>query len=262
VPLVSTCHTWYDTDRMVRLYGALDRFVLRRYARVVAVSDEVKRRLLKAGVREERIRIVRNGIDLRQFEGAEATLRAEFGDAVVVGLVGRLAWEKGVDVFLRAAAKVLVEFPEVRFVVAGDGPDREKLDGLIEELGIGARVAMLGRREDMAGVYASLDVMVSASRQEGLPMAILEGMASGRAMVATAVGEVPKLVVDGKTGVLVQAEDVEALAAGIAGLLRDKERRARLGAAARERVRAEYSAERMAGEYLRVYEEAMAAVRR
>jgi glycosyltransferase involved in cell wall biosynthesis len=262
VPLVSTCHTWYDTDRMVRLYGALDRFVLRRYARVVAVSNEVRRRLLKAGVCEERIRIVRNGIDLRPLEAAEATLRGEIGDAVVVGLVGRLAWEKGVDVFLRAAARVLAEFPEARFVVAGDGPDREKLEGLIGELGIGGSVKMLGRREDMAGVYASLDVMVSASRQEGLPMAILEGMASGRAMVATAVGEVPKLVVDGKTGVLVQAEDVEALAAGIAGLLRDPERRAGLGAAAREMVRAEYSAERMAGEYLRVYEEAMAAVKR
>jgi glycosyltransferase involved in cell wall biosynthesis len=262
VPLVSTCHTWYDTDRMVRLYGRLDRFVLRRYARVVAVSDEVKRRLLKAGVREERIRIVRNGIDLRPFEGAEATLHGELGGAVVVGLVGRLAWEKGVDVFLRAAARLLVEFPEVRFVVVGDGPDRDKLEGLIGELGIGAHVAMLGRREDMAGVYASLDVMVSASRQEGLPMAILEGMASGRAMVATTVGEVPKLVVDGTTGVLVATADVEALAAGIAGLLRDPERRARLGAAAREMVREEYSAERMAAEYLRVYEEAMAAVQR
>jgi glycosyltransferase involved in cell wall biosynthesis len=260
VPLVSTCHTWYDTDWMVRLYGALDRFVLRRFARVVAVSDEVKRRLLKAGVREERIRIVRNGIDLRPFEAAKASLRGEFGEAMIVGLVGRLAWEKGVDVFLRAAAKVLVELPEVRFVVVGDGPDREKLEGLIEELGIGASVAMLGRREEMAGVYASLDVMVSASRQEGLPMAILEGMASAQAIVATAVGEVPKVVADGKTGVLVAAEDVEALAAGIAGLVRDPARRARLGAAARQLVREEYSAERMAAEYLRVYEEAIAVI--
>jgi glycosyltransferase involved in cell wall biosynthesis len=205
---------------MVRLYGRLDRFVLRSFARVVAVSDEVRQRLLDAGVRAERVRIVRNGIDLRPFDAARATLRGEFGEAAIVGLVGRLAWEKGVDVFLRAAARVLVEFPETQFVVAGEGPDRALLGGLIEELGIGARVTMLGRREDMAGVYASLDVMVSASRQEGLPMAILEGMASARAMVATAVGEVPKLVVDGRTGVLVAAEDVGALAAGIAGLLR------------------------------------------
>lgn len=91
-------------------------------------------------------------------------------------------------------------------------------------------------------------------------MAILEGMASAQAIVATAVGEVPKVVADGKTGVLVAAEDVEALAAGIAGLVRDPARRARLGAAARQLVREEYSAERMAAEYLRVYEEAIAVI--
>jgi len=193
VPLVSTCHSWYDTDRIVRLYGALDRFVLRRYPRVVAVSDEVRRRLLKAGVREQRIRMVRNGIDLRQFAAAEPSLRAEFGAAPIVGLVGRLAWEKGVDLFLRAAAKLLPQFPQARFVVAGEGPDREKLQQLIADLAIGESVAMLGRRDDMAGVYASLDVMVSASRQEGLPIAVLEAMASARAVVATAVGDVPSI---------------------------------------------------------------------
>jgi glycosyltransferase involved in cell wall biosynthesis len=259
VPLVSTCHSWYDTDRIVRLYGALDRFVLRRYPRVVAVSDEVRRRLLKAGVREQRIRMVRNGIDLRQFAAAEPSLRAEFGAAPIVGLVGRLAWEKGVDLFLRAAAKLLPQFPQARFVVAGEGPDREKLQQLIADLAIGESVAMLGRRDDMAGVYASLDVMVSASRQEGLPIAVLEAMASARAVVATAVGDVPSIVLDGKTGVLVPAGDVDALTAAIAGLLRDPERRARLGAAAREMVRDQYSAERMAAEYLKVYNEAIAA---
>jgi glycosyltransferase involved in cell wall biosynthesis len=257
VPLVSTCHTWYDTDRMVRLYGALDRFVLRRYARVVAVSDEVRRRLLKAGVREERIRIVRNGIDLRPFEAAKASLRGEFGEAVIVGLVGRLAWEKGVDVFLRAAARVLAEFPEARFVVAGDGPDREKLEGLIGELGIGGVWQDAGAAGGHGGgvCVAGCDgVGVAAGgAADGDPGGDGEragdgGDRGGRGAEAGGGWE------DGRAGA---AEDVEALAAGIAGLLRDPERRARLGAAAREMVRAEYSAERMAGEYLRVYEEAI-----
>jgi glycosyltransferase involved in cell wall biosynthesis len=273
--LVSTCHTWYDTDWRVRLYGALDRFVLRRYVRVVAVSEEVRGRLLRAGVDAARVRMVRNGVDLGPFAGAEpgtgsgggSGLRAELAGALpagapLIGLVGRLAWEKGVDVFVHAAARVAEEFPEARFVIAGEGPERAMVEGLIGELGMGAKVTMLGRRDDMAGVYASLDVMVSASRQEGLPMALLEGMASGRAIVATAVGEVPGLIADGETGMLVAAEDVATLAAGIAGLLRAPERRARLGAEARRRVQEEYSAERMAGEYLRVYEEAVAAVRR
>ena len=99
VPFVSTCHTWYDNDLLVTLYGKLDRFVLRNFARVVAVSEEVKQRLLKAGMRAERIRIVRNGIDLRPFDGAAPSIRDDSA-TLHVGLIGRLAWEKGVDVFL------------------------------------------------------------------------------------------------------------------------------------------------------------------
>jgi len=101
-------------------------------------------------------------------------------------------------------------------------------------------------------------VMVSSSRQEGLPMAILEGMASGLPLVATAVGGVPTLVQDGRTGVLVQTEDVEALAEGITRLFQDSALRQKFGAAARELVREEFSAERMAKDYLRVYQNAVA----
>ncbi len=199
---------------------------------MVAVSDEVRQRLLKAGVREEKIRMVRNGIDLRPFDGAQAShAETASGRSAHWWLAWWGGWRgrRGSIVFLRAAAEVLVEFPETRFVVVGEGPERAKLERLIDELGIGESVKMLGRREEMAGVYASLDVMVSSSRQEGLPMAVLEGMASGLALVATAVGEVPTVVEDGRTGVLVPAEDVEVLAAGIAELLRDPEKRRAAG---------------------------------
>jgi len=261
VALVSTCHTWYDTDWMVSLYGVADRLVLRGFARVVAVSDEVKQRLLKAGVRNDRIRMVRNGIDLRPFDGATPSLRGGGSGGLIVGLVGRLAWEKGVDIFLLAAARVLVEFPYANFLVIGEGPDREKLERSIDELGIRQSVTMAGRRDDMPSVYASFDVIVSSSRQEGLPMAILEGMASGRPLVASAVGDVPTVVQDGQTGLLVPAEDVERLAAAIMELLRDPPKRARFGAAAKQLVEDQYSAKRMTADYLRVYVEAIAAVK-
>jgi glycosyltransferase involved in cell wall biosynthesis len=263
VPLVSTCHTWYDTDRVVSLYGKVDRLVLRRFARVVAVSDEVKHRLLGAGVREDRIRIVRNGIDLRPFARAipsPAEAKQPERD-LVLGLVGRLAWEKGVDVFLAAVARVASEFNAARFVVVGDGPDREALERQIDDLHIRERMTLAGRQDDMATVYAGFDGMVSSSRQEGLPMAILEGMASGLPLVATAVGDVPTVVRNGSTGVLVPPDDAERLAAAMLELLRDPATRARLGAAARQLIADDYSAERMAADYLRVYEEAVAQVR-
>ncbi|MBB5329661.1 glycosyltransferase family 4 protein [Tunturiibacter gelidoferens] len=259
VPLVSTCHTWYDNDLTVSLYGAADRFILRNYAAIVAVSEDVKQRLLKAGVRKEKIHIVRNGIDLRPFDNAAPSLRnLSSQDAPIVGLIGRLATEKGVDIFLRAAARVLAELPATKFVVIGEGPDREQLEILIDELQVRNNVFMLGRRDDMPGVYASLDIMVSASRHEGLPMAILEGMASSRPVVATAVGAVPEAVLDGRTGVLVPSENVEALAAKIVALLNNRTQRENLGAAAKRLIEEEFSAERMTTDYLHIYEQAIA----
>src|SRR5882757_1594451 len=263
IPFVSTCHTWYDNDLSVFFYGVADRFVLRKYARVVAVSDEVRMRLLKAGVREEKVDLVRNGIDLRPFDNVIPSLRAVSAPdrTLIVGLIGRLSWEKGIDIFLRAAARVVAELPNARFVVVGEGLDRDKLELLIDELQIRKNVSMLGRREDMPSIYASLDVIVSSSRQEGLPMAILEGMASGLPLVATAVGEVPTVVTDGRTGVLVPSEDADSLAAKIVDLLQDSEKRLRLGAAAKQLMKEEYSAERMTADYLCVYLAAIGAVK-
>ena len=262
IPLVATCHTWYDTDFFVTMYGKVDRLALRRFSRVVAVSSAVRQRLLQSGVRAERIRDVRNGIDLRPFEEARASLGSmKADDGLLVGLIGRLAWEKGVDVFLEAAALVLSEFGAVRFVIVGEGPDREKLEQSIRDGGVEGHVLLLGRREDLPGIYASLDIMVSASRQEGLPMAILEGMASSLPIIATTVGEVPTVVKDGDTGILVPPEDPRRLAQAILELLRDPAKRTAMGAAGRQLVRDEYSADRMTTDYLAVYREAIACAK-
>jgi len=259
IPLVSTCHTWYDNNRTVTLYGKADRLVLRNYTAVVAVSEEVKQRLLKAGVRGEKIHLIRNGIDLRPFDNASPSLpNAQLEDhPPIVGLIGRLSVEKGVDIFLHAAAHVLAELPSTKFVVVGEGPDRDELESLIDELKLRQSVAMLGRRDDMPSVYASLDIMVSASRQEGLPMALLEGMASSLPIIATPVGDVPAMVRDGQTGVMVPPENAASLASAIVALLRDPTRRERLGTAARKLIEDEFSADRMTADYLHVYQEAV-----
>jgi glycosyltransferase involved in cell wall biosynthesis len=258
---VSTCHNWLEDGILVSCYGTVDRFVLRSYAGVIAVSDGVKARLIKAGVRAEKIHLIRNGIDLRPFLGATPSLRAQQNspNALTVGWIGRLSNEKGADVFLRAAARVLVQCPGTRFVLIGEGPDLVILQALTNELKISTSVSFMGRRDDMPAVYASLDLMVSSSRQEGLPMAILEGMASGLPLVATAVGDVPTLVLDGRTGILVPPENVELLADGIVKLLQDSSLRVRYSDAAKKLIKEGFSAERMAIDYLRVYNDAMAS---
>jgi glycosyltransferase involved in cell wall biosynthesis len=260
IPFVSTCHNWVENDEKTWLYGIADRFILRRYKRVIAVSDDVQSKLRKAGVSAGNTRVIKNGIDLRPFDRASGVLKDELGWGAfqVIGLVGRLSKEKGVDTFLRAAAQVVEEVPSARFIVAGDGPDHAELEAMIGQLRMQERFKLLGRREDIPFVYASLDVLVSSSRYEGLPMAILEGMASRLPVIATAVGEVPSVITDGRTGVLVPAENQDLLAAAIIEMLQNAAKRQLLGGAARQVVEEQFSAQRMATDYLRVYEDAVA----
>lgn len=268
-PLVSTCHTWYDNDVAVRFYGAVDRWVLRGFDGVVAVSSEVQGRLLSAGVKPEKIGIIRNGVDLRPFLVAgQIRQKGHEGSHGVITplhflLIGRLAPEKGVDLFLRAVAHLLQAEPAatagVRFTVIGEGPDRPALEALRRELGLEDRVALPGHCEDMPGCYAAADVLVSASRLEGLPVAMLEAMASALPVVATAVGEVPQLIKEALTGLLILPGDPASLAAAMLRLLQDDALRESIGAAGQRLIAAEYSAERMAGEYLSLYRSAAAS---
>lgn len=254
IPFISTCHSWLNSDVVAMLYGLLDRLVLRKYAAVVAVSDELKLKLYRAGIKKDKVHFVRNGIDLRPFTNAMPSLRKS-KSGLTVGWIARLSREKGSDIFLKAVVKVLAIYPETQFVMVGDGPDRSMLEQLVGELGIKDSVSLIGRREDMPSVYASLDIMVSSSRQEGLPMAILEGMGSKLPVVATMVGNVPNVIQDGVNGLLVPSEDVKSLAEGIIRLLEDEELRRRLGSEARRRVESEFSADRLAEAYMKIYNE-------
>ena len=255
IPIVSTCHGWIDSNFTVKLYGAADRWILRRFAAVMAVSGDVAQRLLTSGVPREKIHQIRNGIDLRPFLAATPSLATDRRNgALVVGQIARLSHEKGVDIFVRAAALVLREVPETQFLVVGDGPDRVALERLIRELGVASNVVLLGRRTDMPEIYASLDIVVSSSRQEGLSMALLESMASGLPTIATPVGEVSSAIENDVTGILTPIEDKAALAAAMVSLLRDPDRRKRLAAAARRRIESDFSAARMAADYLAIYQ--------
>ena len=253
VPMVSTCHTWYDNDRFLRFYGAVDRRVLRHFQQVVAVSDEVKKRLLGSGLRPERIQQLRNGIETSPFAAIAAARIYRTSPGLHVGLVGRLAPEKGIDLFIRAAARVVQKLPSVRFSVFGEGAELEHLKHLVHELSFEPWLCFPGRQNNMPEVYAGLDLLVSASRQEGLPVALLEGMASGLPLVATAVGEVPSLLYQNTTGILVPPEDETTLAHAMHTLLTNVERRAASGRAGLALIEREYSATRMAEEYRIVY---------
>jgi len=254
IPLVSTCHTWYDDNLLLWLYGVIDRRILRRYQAVIAVSDEVRDRLLDAGVPPDRVHFVRNGIDLRPFTNAVPSLRhLAVPGSLLIGWVGRLTHDKGPDLFVRAIAQLLPEFPDARYILVGEGPYRPQVQRLITDFALDDDVHLLGQRQDMPAVYASCDLMVSSSRQEGLPMAILEGMASSLPWVAPSVGAIPLAIHDGQNGILIPPENVDVLANSMARMMRDSEERGRTGAAAHRLTKSEFSAERMSEDYLGVY---------
>jgi glycosyltransferase involved in cell wall biosynthesis len=255
-PIVATCHNWPGGSLALRAYASLDRRVLRRFPKVVAVSEVVSRMLQCSGVPPYRITLINNGIDLSRFDGASPTLASEIvkGCRPVVGTVGRLAPEKGLEHFLRAAQSLLGRFPEALFVLVGEGPARKSLAVLAQQLGIERSVIFTGQRRDLPGIYASLDVFVLASLNEGMPMTILEAMAAARAVVATRVGAIPRLVVP-RTGLLVEPGEPAGLCDAVLRLLADPRLRHELGSRARERVAQVFSAEASAANYMKLYRE-------
>lgn len=200
--------------------------------------------------------VIWNGADLAHLAGARAGRAAaraalELPDsAFVVGTLSRLVPEKRVDAVLRAVASL---DDDVYVVVTGDGPEAARLEALARALGIEARARFPGRTDDVASALAALDVLALASSVEGLPLSLVEAMAAELAVVATRVGGVPEIVLDGETGLIVPPGDDAALAEALRELAHDRARAAQLGARGRARAEACFGLERMARDYLALY---------
>jgi glycosyltransferase involved in cell wall biosynthesis len=249
--LMSTCHLYTDETLPLRFYGWLDRRILRRYDAVSAVSEAERNRVLRSGVRAEKVKVINNGIDCAAFTGARPSIL--YPGALLVGTVGRLTAQKNPVGILAAAREAVRAGINAHFVYVGDGPDRQKLESLRNEWGMEGRVDFLGFRPDMPNIYASLDLFVLPSMDEGLPMALLECMAAGTPVIATRVGAVEKVVRDGETGLLVNPGDQTALNSAVLRLLEDRNLAQSLGAKGQRRVREHFSSEAMARNYLEIY---------
>ena len=255
VPMVGTYHNWVLTDRALRFYAWLDKRLARACAACVGVSSEVCVELRRF-VPARRVHHIANGIDVEHWQ-APAPDAARFGlpaDAPVIGFVGRLSPEKGVPLLLEALAQLApVNGREVHLLLAGDGPDRSLLESQAEVLGIRARVHFAGTVADTRTVYGAVQLVVLPSLTEGLPMTVLEAMSCERPVLATAVGELPALVMPGETGWLLANRDAKELAGMLDAALGDPENLRRMGARARHLVTASYSAVAMSAAYARLY---------
>ncbi len=261
--IVNHEHGWAFKGKPVRQF--LDRNVVARGSDVLlAVSEWDRLHMIEIErIPSERIRVLPNGIPPIPAVGPD--VRGELGVPAEVGLigaVGRLYPEKGYDELIRAIAALKRSYSSlICCVIVGHGPDEPKLNALIAELGLVNEVRLIGRRQDVPDVIRSLDVAVLSSRNEGSPLAVMEYMAAGAPIVATAVGGVPELIEDGVQGLLVPARDPDALAEAIRRLLEDRVLAARLGGAARERQRANYDLDVVVEQLERLYTELYAAAR-
>jgi glycosyltransferase involved in cell wall biosynthesis len=254
-PVFATCHLWFSTTMQDRFYGGIDRLVLRGFDGVIGVSPPIVGALMRAWVPERKMAVIANGIDFSPFLSVEDALAGrEFGPNPTIGIVGRLVRQKGHQFLFAATHGILKQFPKVRFVLIGEGPDGKQLEAQALKLGISDKVHFAGFRTDMPRVYSSIDLMVMPSLDEGLPMALLEAMAAKRAVIASAVGSVPEVIEHGQSGLLVKPGDAVDLEQAILLLLNDASLRNRIAENARQSVLARFSSDLMARNYLDFYE--------
>jgi glycosyltransferase involved in cell wall biosynthesis len=248
------------------LFRHTARTTFRRAAAVTACSDDLAQRSLDLGVTRTPFTIP-YGVSTNQFRpslDAAFRLREKLGlspESPVVLAVGRLVHKKGFEFLVDAVPKVLSSFPGLNLVIAGQGDLKSVLDERARRLGVADRVRMVGNvpRDELPAFYAMATVVSvpsvrdDAGNVDGLPNVLLEGMASGSALVASAVAGIPHAVRDGKEALLVTERDSEALANAIIELLKSEERRASLGAAARARAREHFDWSRVGERFEEVF---------
>jgi glycosyltransferase involved in cell wall biosynthesis len=227
----------------------------------IAASDAIAAVLAADGIPRHRIVTVHEGIDVERVEHVEpASVHAEFWlptHAPVVGNIGALVPHKGQRHFIDAAALVVRDVPDARFVVLGEGELRETLEHQVKHLHLERHVFLPGFRADVLALLKGFDVFVMSSETEGLGTSILDAMACAKPVIGTNAGGIPEVVEHDVTGFVVPTHDAKAMAAAIVALLRDPKRRARMGAAGLARVRERFTVEKMVGGTLGVYERAI-----
>jgi len=254
---IVTRHVLFQMNR-------LHRHTLARAHRVIAVSHAVARELTAQRiVGDGRLAVVPNGVDVDRF--AITFDRAKFLQSIgvpanvpLVGSIGELRTLKRHDDFIRAAARVVSQFPETHFVLAGvdtshSSDVHKHLEQLVVETGLKERFRFLGWVEEAEKLLSAIDVFVSASETESFGLAIAEAMAAGTAVVATATEGAREVIDDQETGLLVPIGDVGRIAESIALLLSDGERRRQIATCAREAVNTRFSLTRMVDQIEQIY---------
>ncbi|MGA2107525.1 MAG: glycosyltransferase [Syntrophorhabdales bacterium] len=262
IPTLAMCHGFVDSDAKLRFYNRLDLLILRLVNRVICVSEELRRLLVRWCVSSRRVYLLRNAVDAvydpKQFAAARQETRRAFGvteEEILLGSCGRLSAEKGLANLVEAGSSLLAAGLPVKILLIGDGPERLKLERLAMSGNLRERCMFSGFREDVLALLPAIDVFVLPSLTEGTPMALLEAMGQGIPVVATAVGEVPAIVTNDRNGILVKPGQVAQIAGAVRRIVENGELREELSQKERETIGNHFGIEPWVHEIERHYTE-------
>ena len=256
-------HGYTSEDLKMRLYGQLDRLSLRRCLRVVTVCQPFARMLQRRGVKATSISVVPNSVRVELYRNDSQTARLtrqRLGIAdneKVILAIGRLSPEKGHRFFIEAISGLPSTVPNLKVLIAGDGPLLAELTSQIDSLQLSQTVVLIGHQPDVKPLFMIADLFVLPSLSEGSPNVLLESMAARLPAVATHVGGVPETIIDGQSGLVVPAADPSALRAAIAKLLLDSKLASQLADAAYTRARDCFSPAQYDARILSLYREVL-----
>ncbi len=238
-----------------------ERLILRYVDQVMSISEDLKKKMVEIlSIPTEKINVIVNGVDVEKFNFSmerRQKKRRELGigdDELVIGTIGRLEPVKNHKMFLQAMPELLKRFPTIKAILVGNGSLRQELTDMAKRLGISEKVLFLGIRNDVSEILFAMDLFVNTSLTEGICNAILEAMACGLPVIATAVGGNPEIVHNEETGLLFPTEDVAGLVRAIERMLEDEVKRKEYGQNGRKLIEEKFSLQRMVSEYEALYE--------
>jgi glycosyltransferase involved in cell wall biosynthesis len=235
---LSTCHGFISNDRKLKTYNRLDKYALRLCDIVIAVSDGIKNELVSSGIKESKVAVIPNaafssiGGDELPARRLDKRLSLSIApDDFVVGYLGRLSQEKGVNYLVDAFSLIRNSTDQLKLLIVGDGPERKSLEQKVKNSGLENLVVFAGFQEDIENWLPAFDAFVLPSLTEGTPMALLEAMDLGVPVIATEVGGVPKVVTDQENGLLIPPGDHQAISNSLSILINNSELKAHLSKA-------------------------------
>ncbi|MFH0984793.1 MAG: glycosyltransferase family 4 protein [Candidatus Omnitrophota bacterium] len=261
--ILHTVHGWafhdFQKPFIRNLYRGLEKFTAKFTDKIIVVSEHDRQKGLGCGIGSEKhYALIRYGIDRARFEKRDLYIRKELGipeDAVVIGTIACFKPQKSPEDFIKLASYAKEALPHAWFLWVGDGVLREKMERSIDELDLRSRFILTGWRRDIPRVLSAMDVFVLTSLWEGLPIAVLEAMASQVPVVATHTGGISEVIVEGETGFLVPCHNMASMLKNASIFLEDAARRERMVQCAKRRIDDTFDTQTMIKAHAGLYQE-------